>query len=53
MQVCGETLESAHGFWIAVRPHGNVMRTIAHIDTRSVGMDHLQDRCYDTRGNQL
>ena len=25
-------------------PHGNVMRTIAHIDTRSVGMDHLQAR---------
>src|ERR1700693_2028131 len=42
MQICGETLELAHGFWIAVRPHGNVMRTIAHIDTRSVGMDHLQ-----------
>jgi hypothetical protein len=38
-----EALESPHRLRIAIRPHGDVMRTIAHIDALSVGMDHLHD----------
>lgn len=29
---------------IAIRPHSNIMRTIAHINARSVWMDHFQTR---------
>src|SRR5215470_5043748 len=42
MQICGEALESAHWLRIAIRPYRHVMRTVAHIDSRSVRMDYLQ-----------
>jgi hypothetical protein len=33
-----------HWFRIAIRPHGDVMHAIAHIDPRYMEMDHFQPR---------
>ena len=44
MKIGREALEPAHRLWITVWPHRHVMRIIAHIDSRGVGMDHFQTR---------
>jgi hypothetical protein len=42
VKICGETLKAAYRFRIAIRPYGNVMRSIAHVDPRRVWVDDLQ-----------
>jgi hypothetical protein len=44
MEIGCEALEPAHRFRITVRSHRHVMRTITHIDSRGVWMDHFQTR---------
>jgi hypothetical protein len=41
MQVRRKTLKSAYWFWISVRPHGDVVRAVPHIDPRGVRMNYL------------
>src|SRR5258706_14889867 len=42
MQVRRETLKPAHRFRITIRPHGDVVSAIAHINPRRMRMDHFQ-----------
>ena len=44
MEIGSEAFESTHRLWITVWPHRHIMGTIAYIDSRGVGMDHLQTR---------
>jgi len=42
MQIRDEALESSHWLRITIRSYGHVMRTVAHIDSRGVRMQHFQ-----------
>jgi len=42
MQVSRKTLKSAYWLLISIRPHDDVMRAVPHINSRSVGVNHLQ-----------
>jgi hypothetical protein len=42
MQVSCKTLKPAYWFLISIRPHGDVMRVVPHINSRGVRMNYLQ-----------
>src|SRR5678816_2992729 len=42
MQVSCKTLKPAYWLVISIRRHGDVMRTVPHINSRSMRMNHLQ-----------
>ena len=42
MQVGGETLKPADRVRVSIRPDGDVMRAVADVDPRGVGMHHVQ-----------
>ena len=44
MQVGGETVKPADRVGIPIRPDRDVMRAVADVDARGVGMHHLQAR---------
>src|SRR5262247_3645327 len=53
VQVRRETLEAAYRFRIAIRPYGNVVRAIAHVDPRRVWMDDLQTWVFGLQSSRL
>src|SRR5438093_10023737 len=42
MQVSCKTLKPAYWFLISIRPHGDVMRVVPHINSCGMRMNHLQ-----------
>jgi hypothetical protein len=42
MQISCKTVKPAYWFWISIRAHGDVMRAVPHINSRSLRMNHLQ-----------
>jgi hypothetical protein len=41
MKVSCKTFIPPYGFWVSIRPHGDIMSAIAHINPRSMGMNDL------------
>jgi hypothetical protein len=40
MEIGGEAVKSSHRCGVAIGPHGDVVRAVAHVDARGVGMHH-------------
>jgi len=44
MKIGRETLKPADRVWVSIGTDRDVVRTVAHVDPRGVGMHHLQPR---------